>query len=194
MSIRVYAIAVALVATFAGSVGTANATSGGASSGGLAFVEAPRTPSPIRQALASGSHVFPVRGRHDFGGARAGFGSGRAGHSHQGQDVFASCGTPLVAARGGTVQMRGYHAAAGHYVVIDGEGTELDYGYMHLTSRTPFQKGDTVASGQRIGSVGDSGNARGCHLHFELWSTPGWYEGGRPIDPLRALKAWDSWS
>jgi murein DD-endopeptidase MepM/ murein hydrolase activator NlpD len=146
------------------------------------------------EALASKSHVFPVRGRHDFGGAGASFGSGRAGHSHQGHDVFAACGTPLVAARGGTVQIRGYHAAAGHYLVIDGEGTGLDYGYMHLTSRTPFDKGDAVVTGQRIGSVGDSGNARGCHLHFELWATPGWYQGGRPIDPLRALKAWDRWS
>jgi len=146
------------------------------------------------EALASRSHVFPVRGRHDFGGAGADFGSGRAGHSHQGQDVFAACGTPLAAARGGKVQFRGYHAAAGHYIVIDGDGTDLDYAYMHLTSRSPFAKGDTVATGQRIGSVGDSGNARGCHLHFELWATPGWYEGGRPVDPLRALKAWDRWS
>jgi murein DD-endopeptidase MepM/ murein hydrolase activator NlpD len=146
------------------------------------------------EALASKSHVFPVRGAHDYGGAGADFGSGRAGHSHQGHDVFASCGTPLVAARGGRVQMRDYHAAAGNYVVIDGEGTAMDYVYMHLESRSPFRKGDVVRTGQRIGSVGDSGNARGCHLHFELWTAPGYYEGGRPIDPLRALEAWDSWS
>ncbi len=146
------------------------------------------------EVLASKSHVFPVRGAHDFGGAGADFGSGRAGHSHQGHDVFAKCGTPLVAARGGKVQMRDYHGAAGHYVVIDGAGTSMDYVYMHLVSRSPFRKGDVVQTGQRIGSVGDSGNARGCHLHFELWATPGYYEGGRPIDPLRALKAWDSWS
>ena len=146
------------------------------------------------EILASQSHVFPVRGAHDYGSAGARFGTGRVGHSHQGHDVFAACGTPMVAARGGTVQLRGYHAAAGHYVVIDGDTTETDYAYMHLEQRTPFRKGDTVATGQRIGSVGDSGNARGCHLHFELWSGPGWYEGGRAIDPLRALRAWDSWS
>ena len=146
------------------------------------------------EVLAGKSHVFPVRGTHDYGGAGARFGSGRAGHSHEGHDVFAACGTPLVAARGGEVQFRGYHAAAGHYLVIDGEGTQADYGYMHLEQRSPFRRGDAVATGQRIGSVGDSGNARGCHLHFELWSGPGWYEGGRAIDPLRALKAWDSWS
>ena len=151
----------------------------------------PPLPSEI---LASKSHVFPVRGPHDYGGANADFGSGRSGHSHQGQDVFAKCGTPMVAARGGKVQFRGSHAAAGNYIVIDGHGTGTDYAYMHLAEPSPFRKGDAVRTGQRIGAVGDTGNASGCHLHFELWSAPGWYQGGRPIDPLRALKAWDSWS
>jgi murein DD-endopeptidase MepM/ murein hydrolase activator NlpD len=146
------------------------------------------------EVLASKGHVFPVRGPHDFGGANADFGSGRAGHSHQGHDVFARCGTPLVAARGGKVQFEQYHAAGGHYIVIDGDRTGIDYAYMHLQSASPFDKGDRVRTGQRIGSVGESGNARGCHLHFEMWAGPGWYQGGRPIDPLRALKAWDSWS
>jgi murein DD-endopeptidase MepM/ murein hydrolase activator NlpD len=146
---------------------------------------------PLPSDVLSGSdHVFPVAGKHDFGGAGADFGSGRAGHSHQGHDVFARCGTPLLAARGGQVQARKYHAAAGHYVVIDADDSGTDYVYMHLAEPSPFTRGDTVATGQRIGSVGDSGNARGCHLHFELWSAPGYYEGGRPFDPLPALKAW----
>jgi murein DD-endopeptidase MepM/ murein hydrolase activator NlpD len=144
------------------------------------------------EVLASKSHVFPVQGPHDYGGAGSRFGAGRAGHSHQGQDVFARCGTPLVAARGGTIQFEESHPAGGHYVVIDGDGTGVDYAYMHLVEPSPFDVGDTVRTGQRIGSIGDSGNAHGCHLHFELWSAPGWYQGGRPFDPLRALKAWDS--
>jgi murein DD-endopeptidase MepM/ murein hydrolase activator NlpD len=139
-----------------------------------------------------GEHVFPIVGKHDFGGAGARFGTGRAGHSHQGHDVFARCGTPLVAARGGRIQASTYHAAAGHYVVIDADGSGTDYVYMHLTERSPFGRGDKVVAGQRIGTVGDSGNARGCHLHFELWSAPGYYEGGHPFDPLPALKAWES--
>jgi murein DD-endopeptidase MepM/ murein hydrolase activator NlpD len=151
----------------------------------------PPLPSEV---MASKSHVFPVRGAHDFGGAGARFGTGRAGHSHQGHDVFAKCGTPLVAARGGKVQFEESHPAGGHYVVIDGDGTGVDYAYMHLVEPSPFDVGDTVKTGQRIGSVGDSGNAHGCHLHFEMWSAPGWYSGGRPFDPLRPLKAWDSWS
>jgi murein DD-endopeptidase MepM/ murein hydrolase activator NlpD len=139
-------------------------------------------------------NIFPVRGRHDFGGAGAHFGAGRAGHSHQGQDVMAKCGTRMVAARGGRIKFKQYHAAAGHYIVIDGDGTDVDYVYMHLDQPSPFGEGDRVYTGQTIGAVGDSGNARGCHLHFELWGAPGWYDGGKPFDPLPSLQAWDSWS
>jgi murein DD-endopeptidase MepM/ murein hydrolase activator NlpD len=147
-----------------------------------------------RDAFDLYDHVFPIRGRHDYGGAGSGFGSGRAGHSHQGHDVFAKCGVPLAAARGGRVQYAGYHGAAGNYLVIDGAGTDLDYAYMHMAEPSPFRAGDRVYTGQRIGSVGETGNARGCHLHFELWGAPGWYDGGSPFDPLPALQAWDSWS
>ena len=147
-----------------------------------------------RDAFDLYDHIFPVRGRHDYGGSGAAFGSGRAGHSHQGHDVFAKCGVPMVAARGGTVQYAGYHGAAGNYLVIDGAGSDLDYAYMHLAEPSAFRAGDRVYTGQRIGSVGDTGNAQGCHLHFELWAAPGWYDGGRPFDPLPSLQAWDAWS
>ena len=53
---------------------------------------------------------------------------------------------------------------------------------------------DRVKTGQPIGNVGDSGNASGCHLHFEIWSAPGWYEGGTFTDPAPSLKAWDKYS
>jgi murein DD-endopeptidase MepM/ murein hydrolase activator NlpD len=139
-------------------------------------------------------HVFPIRGRHDFAGAGGRFGASRPGRFHEGQDTFAACGTRIVAARGGRVQYAGYHAAAGNYIVIDGAGTDVDYGYMHLYAPTPFAAGDRVYTGQLIGAVGQSGNARGCHLHFEMWGAPGWYEGGSPFDPLPSLTAWDSWS
>ena len=147
-----------------------------------------------RDAFDLYDHIFPIRGPHNFGNSGARFGAGRAGHIHQGQDTFAKCGTRMVAARGGRVKFKQYHAAAGHYIVIDGDGTDVDYVYMHLDQPSPFSEGDRVYTGQTIGAVGDSGNADGCHLHFEMWGAPGWYDGGKPFDPLPSLQAWDSWS
>jgi murein DD-endopeptidase MepM/ murein hydrolase activator NlpD len=135
---------------------------------------------------------FPIRGRHQYGD---GIGAPRSGHTHQGQDVFARCGTPLVAVRGGRVQWRAYHAAAGYYLVIDGKKTGHDYVYMHLKKQSRLHRGERVRTGQRIGKVGESGNASGCHLHMEEWSAPGWYEGGHFSRAVtRHLKKWDRWS
>jgi murein DD-endopeptidase MepM/ murein hydrolase activator NlpD len=159
-----------------------------------ALAHSARVGDLARDAFDLFDHQFPVRGRHDFGGAGARFGTGRAGHSHQGHDVFARCGTRMNAARGGRIKFKGYHRAAGDYIVIDGDGTGVDYAYMHLAGPSPFDSGDRVYTGQRIGAVGETGNARGCHLHFELWNAPGWYDGGRPFDPFPALQAWDSYS
>jgi murein DD-endopeptidase MepM/ murein hydrolase activator NlpD len=137
-------------------------------------------------------HVFPIGGKHDLGrGAANGFGGGRG---HQGQDMFADCGTPVRAAQGGKVVFVGYHSAAGHYVVIRGAGSGEDYVYMHLRDAVKLDKGDRVKTAERIGAVGRTGRAEGCHLHFELWSKPGWYNGGSAYDPLGKLRDWDRWS
>jgi murein DD-endopeptidase MepM/ murein hydrolase activator NlpD len=165
-----------------------------ASEGNGATVRSAGLDDASRDAFDLYDNIFPIRGRHRYGGGAGRFGAGRAGHSHQGQDVFAKCGTPLVAARGGKVKFKQYHAAAGYYLVIDGAGTDLDYVYMHMAEPSSFSPGDRVYTGQRIGAVGDTGNADGCHLHFELWRGPGWYDGGSPFDPLPSLKAWDGWS
>jgi murein DD-endopeptidase MepM/ murein hydrolase activator NlpD len=133
-------------------------------------------------------HEFPVRGPHYFGEHAARFGGGRG---HQGQDVFAACGTPLVAARGGVVKFKQYHSRAGHYIVVDGVKTAVDYAYMHMREAALVNEGDRVRTGQLIGHVGQTGRASGCHLHFEMWTGPGWYDGGSPFDPLPSLLAWD---
>ncbi|HKP21501.1 MAG TPA: peptidoglycan DD-metalloendopeptidase family protein [Thermoleophilaceae bacterium] len=137
-------------------------------------------------------HLFPIRGRHNLGYTQTNnFGGGRG---HQGQDMFARCGTRLAAARGGRVEYAGYHAAAGNYVVIDGAKTGVDYAYMHMLEPPLVKTGQRVFTGQKIGEVGETGRATGCHLHFEMWSAPGWYKGGNPFDPLPLLKRWDSYS
>ena len=149
---------------------------------------APATGEPDPSSFMFVGHEFPVRGPHGYGEFEARFGGGRG---HQGQDVFAACGTPLVAARGGVVKFKAYQAKAGNYLVIDGERTSIDYAYMHLRTPALVQKGDRVRTGQLIGYVGDTGDASACHLHFELWTGPGWYSGGAPFDPLPDLLAWD---
>jgi murein DD-endopeptidase MepM/ murein hydrolase activator NlpD len=135
---------------------------------------------------------FPVRGHHYYGD---GVGAPRAGHKHEGQDLPAACGTKLVAARGGRVQWRAYDGGGGNYIVIDGKRTSHDYVYMHMKKPSRLHKGDKVRTGQKIGVVGETGDATGCHLHFEEWSGPGWYEGGHPLKSVtKHLKQWDKWS
>ncbi|MGI8945954.1 MAG: M23 family metallopeptidase [Thermoleophilaceae bacterium] len=171
----------------------------GARSGAFSARTEERSRSPRRRIKIAASvsapvgpeGAFPIVGRHDYGGSGARFGRPRSGHSHQGQDVFARCGAPLVAARDGRVRYAGYQSAAGHYIVIAGSSPKVDYVYMHLRSAPLFKTRARVTAGTQIGEVGESGNARGCHLHFELWSSPGWYEGGKPFDPLPQLRAWD---
>jgi murein DD-endopeptidase MepM/ murein hydrolase activator NlpD len=149
---------------------------------------------PLNLGFALYGYAFPILGPHDFGGAEGRFGAARSGHTHQGQDTMAACGTPLIAARGGTVQYSGYQGAAGNYIVIDGKGSSLDFMYAHLAEPSPLQTGEQVRTGQPIGIVGDTGDATACHLHFEIWTAPGWYEGGSPIDPLPYLEKWDRYS
>jgi murein DD-endopeptidase MepM/ murein hydrolase activator NlpD len=138
-------------------------------------------------------HLFPVRGAHSWGDR---FGVPRSGgRTHEGQDVWAGCGTRLEAARGGTVQFKGYSGSLyGHYLVIDGRQTDTDYMYAHLIRPPTVKDGSRVRTGEGIGGVGRSGNARGegCQLHFEMWPH-GWHHGS-PTDPLGELRRWDGWS
>jgi murein DD-endopeptidase MepM/ murein hydrolase activator NlpD len=168
-------------------------------------VEAPAarrasTSTALSLSFAFYGYAFPILGAHEFSLDGGRFGAARSGHTHQGQDVMAACGTPLVAARGGVVpnaafvQYADYEANAGNYVVIDGKGTPNDFMYAHLAEPSPLQVGETVRTGQPIGIVGDTGDATACHLHFEMWGTPGWYEGGSPFDPLPYLEKWDAYS
>jgi murein DD-endopeptidase MepM/ murein hydrolase activator NlpD len=139
---------------------------------------------------------FPVRDRHSYGGAIQRFGAPRTGgRVHQGQDVFAPCGTREVAARGGHVVAAGYDPVLyGNWLVIDGRGTRTDYRYAHMIAPSPLNVGARVRTGQSVGRVGRTGNARsvGCMLHFEEW--PSGWEHGNPVDPLPDLLRWDGWS
>jgi len=167
-----------------------HAGGGGAAYGQPAPQPKPRR-RPARRATTSGEHRFPIAGAFDWGGADSRFGAKRRGHRHQGQDLAAASGTPVVAPYGGVVTAVQYQArAAGHYVVIRGE--DYDYVFMHLRSRSiVVREGERVRTGQRIAEVGSTGESSGPHLHFEVW-VGGWYSGGNPIDPLPLLESWAS--
>lgn len=141
-------------------------------------------------------HTFPLIGQFTYGISPDGrFGAPRPGHTHQGQDIPAPTGTPVVAPRGGLVKFVGFQkGGAGNYVVLHGEGEDLDFVFMHLRDGSLLVKqGDRVATGQPIAEVGSTGESSGPHLHFEIWKGA-WGQGGKPIDPLPSLRRWDSWS
>jgi murein DD-endopeptidase MepM/ murein hydrolase activator NlpD len=89
------------------------------------------------------------------------------------------------------VLRRGYDPVLfGNYLLIHGEGEDHSYFYAHMPRPAPVQSGERVYGGERVGAVGETGNAIaiGCHLHFEI------HVRGRPIDPVLALRHWDRYS
>ncbi|MEX1140693.1 MAG: M23 family metallopeptidase [Thermoleophilaceae bacterium] len=149
-------------------------------------------PAPAPAPPPSTDHVFPVQGPFSFGGEGSRFGAGRPGHIHQGQDLSAPLGTPIVAPWGGTIERIAFQRdGAGLYIVLDGDGEDRDYVFMHLRRGSlRVSRGEAVAKGQQLAEVGNTGGSSGAHLHFEIWVGGGWYTGGHPIDPLPYLRAW----
>jgi len=154
------------------------------------------TPSPVLPAPAAspgGRGVFPVAGAFSFGGVDARFGAGRSDHIHEGQDIIAVAGTPVVAPYAGVVSSTSFQAdGAGEYIVLDSSDGR-DYFFAHCTrGSTAVAEGAAVAAGAPLCLVGATGTASGPHLHFEIWNV-GWrIPGGYPIDPLPELLAWAS--
>lgn len=131
---------------------------------------------------------FPVRARHQYWD---GWGAGRG---HEGQDIGARCGARMVAAKAGRVAYRGYDGGGyGHYLAINVKGSNHAHIYAHLKNRPAVRQGARVKTGQRIGRVGQSGNATGCHLHFEYWRGS-WGGGHATSSVTRVLRKWDRWS
>ncbi len=90
-------------------------------------------------------------------------------HGYNGVDLAAPVGTAVRAAQGGQVIVArgsGWNGGYGLYVVVKhGNGTQTLYAHLNTVS---VVVGDTVASGQTIGTVGNTGRSTGSHLHFEV--------------------------
>jgi len=114
-------------------------------------------PSPIAAPRSS-------RLVDSWGGPRSG------GRRHEGIDIFAPKGTPVVSTTRGIVTRVGTNRLGGQIVGVLGPGFEWHY-YAHLDRFGTFRKGDIVSPGDVLGYVGNTGNARGTrpHLHYGIY-------------------------
>lgn len=105
------------------------------------------------------------------------------GRMHQGIDLLADLGTPILAAKSGRVISATSNKGMGKYVIVRHRGNIITI-YGHL-SEIYVHKNDYVRQGQAIGAVGKTGNARSrdilSHLHFEI------RKNGIPQDPLEYI-------
>lgn len=141
----------------------------------------PTVVSLLREDLAAPLAV-PVEGvrpaqlADTWGAARSG------GRRHEGIDIFAPCGRPVLSATRGLVLETGENALGGQVVRVLGPGGSVHY-YAHLSRFGGVRGGDRVQPGDTLGYVGDTGNARGtpCHLHYGVYERGG---GARNPFPL----------
>ena len=124
--------------------------------------------------------IWPVSGKLEsgMGGRRNPFG-GRGFEYHEGQDIDASYGTPVMVAAGGTITIAGRQRGYGNVIYVD-HGAGLSTRYGHL-SEIDVKIGQTVTRGQTIGLVGSTGRSTGPHLHYEVRIN------NQPVDPRQYL-------
>jgi murein DD-endopeptidase MepM/ murein hydrolase activator NlpD len=135
------------------------------------------------KALRSLPLGIPVKGAYretsGFGYRTDPFGRGTA--FHEGTDLAAPTGSPLVAAAPGKIIYAAVKGSYGRAVEIDhGGGFRTLYGHMNSIS---VKVGDTVALGQKVGTMGSTGRSTGPHLHYEV------YFRGKSYDPIKFLRA-----
>lgn len=108
-------------------------------------------PKYVRISDDYGNRTHPILGTQQF---------------HNGVDMAAPSGSPILAAYDGEVVAADYSASMGNYIMIN-HGDGLITIYMHASSLS-VSKGQTVVRGEEIGKVGSTGRSTGPHLHFSV--------------------------
>ena len=144
----------------------------------LVVPQADTTDTFTVQMLAMGSRLaWPLPGYERLSshfGPRSSPG-GIGSTNHQGIDIPAPIGVPIIAVKEGKVEVAKYYGGYGNCVIINhNNGFKSLYGHM---SQITCNVGDTVKPGDIIGKVGSTGNSTGAHLHFGL------LKDGKYIDP-----------
>ena len=122
------------------------------------------------------------------------FADNRGGRRHEAIDIMAPTGTPVVAAGSGTVEKLFLSDTGGNTVYVRSDDRRTIHYYAHLQAYAAgLAEGQPVHRGQRLGTVGSSGNADPAapHLHFAvLRVAPGahWWDSADPIDPFPLLQ------
>ncbi len=138
---------------------------------------------PVRSA-SQGGLMMPVVG-FDPGRLQDSFSSPRSGgRTHNSIDMAAPTGTPLVAVTDGTVTRTTWNALGGRTLYLRSADGRTDYYYAHMDSYEPgITEHVVVRRGDRLGTVGSTGNARGPHLHFQVLDVTRGGGRGTPVNP-----------
>ncbi|MET9934460.1 MULTISPECIES: peptidoglycan DD-metalloendopeptidase family protein [unclassified Streptomyces] len=139
-------------------------------------------PDSSSATLSSAGWTLPVSGA--LGTPYRQKGSAWSSGYHTGVDFPVPVGTPIKAAGPGVVHSAGWAGAYGNEVVIrhdDGKYSQ----YAHMAGTPLVKAGQKVRGGQQIGVSGETGNAFGPHLHFEIRTGPGY---GSDISPIAYLR------
>src|SRR5690625_666753 len=128
----------------------------------------------------NGTLSWPVPG-HGLG-SPYGWRSFNGGSFHHGIDIPAATGVPVYAAASGVVTRSNYSPSYGNVIYVYHSELDLTTVYAHL-SQNLVSLGATVAKGEMIGKVGNTGNSFGAHLHFETHNGAWEYRGG--INPMQ---------
>ena len=131
-----------------------------------------------------GTAAFPVAAPVSYGQGQAHYGADRGGRMHEGQDLFAPAGTPLVAVRDVRVLEAGNGGGRGNYVALFSAAAGETYVYMHMLEPAAVKTGQQIRAGGEVGKLGCTGSCWGDHLHFELRAGRGSQAPPRDPNPL----------